>query len=143
MKGDRIPDTDHIARLCYGKGISEGQILGAAFLPRVKDIYLSVDWLECLQCPDRASEIVELRKRYAKRNLTPKKKDQIAILNTGDMCAKVARESEDRRQLNVSHEPQWPDDSHSGIWGISCSDMMIAELILLTVLDIAPATEPS
>lgn len=139
VKGDNIPPTDHVAHLCYGKGIDDGRILGAAFLPRPKDAYLSVNWLEWLQCPDRSSEITEVRKRYARFKL--KKKDKITLLNVGATCIKVAAESEDRRCLNATHEPELTDDSHSGLWGFSCDDILIAELILLTVLDVVPAID--
>jgi len=139
VKGDRIPPNDHVARLCYGKGIEYGQIIGAAFWPRPRDDYLSVNWLECLQCPDRPSEIAEIRKRYARLNL--KKKDKIALLNVGATCSKVENESADRRCLNATHEPEPDDDSHSGLWGFSDDDILIAELILQSVIDVVPAID--
>src|SRR3989339_1608140 len=43
VKGDNIPPTDHVVHYCYGKMIDDGQILGAAFLPRPTDSYLSVN----------------------------------------------------------------------------------------------------
>lgn len=118
----------------------DGQILAAAFLPRPTDAYLSVNWLEWLQCPDRSSEITEVRKRYA-ANFTMKKKDKIALLNVGVTCSKVEDESEDHRCLNATHEPEPNDDSHSGFWGYTYNDTMIAELILLAVLDVVPAKD--
>jgi hypothetical protein len=141
VKGDKIPDTEHVARLCYGKAIEDGEVLGAAFLPRPnKEDYLSINWLECLQCPDRASEIVEIRRRYyAKFNL--KKKDKVAILNVGTTCSKVADGTDDHRCLSATHEPEPDDDSHSGLWGFSYDDIIIGELILQTVLDFVPAIE--
>ena len=138
VKGDNIPPNHHVARYCYGKGIDDGQIIGAAFLPRPTHAYLSVNWLEYLECPDRPSEINEVRKRYATRfNLN--KKDKIALLNVGATCLKVAEKSEDHRCLNATHEPEPTDDSHSGLWGFCYDDMVIAELILSTVLDVVPA----
>jgi hypothetical protein len=134
-----VPPTDHLSRLCYGKGVEDGQIIAAAFLPRPKENYLSVNWLECLQCLDRFSEIAEIRRRYASFNL--KKKDLIAVLNVGTMCSKVAEESPDNRSLNVTSEPLPSDDSHCGIWGFTDNDMLIAELIRLTVLETYPATQ--
>ena len=139
MKGDSIPSSDHLARLCYGKVIEDEQVLAAAFLPRPKDDYLSVNWLECLKCASRQDEIAEIRKRYSRFNL--KRKDRIAILNVGVTCLKVAEENQGHRFLKAIHDPEPTDDSHSGLWGFSYDDMLIAELILLTVLNVVPAIE--
>jgi hypothetical protein len=144
VKGDRVPPTDHIARLCYGKGVDDGQILGAAFLPRPTDNYLSVNWLEILNCPDRLFEIAEFRIRYAAIPFNLKKKDLIAILNVGDMCTNVEEESQGGYHLRVTHEPTEADDSHSGVWGFSennGNNLLIAELICSTVLETYPAVE--
>jgi hypothetical protein len=139
VKGDNIPPTDHVSHLCYGKGIEDGQISAAAFMPRPTEAYLSVNWLEWLQCQDRSSEITEVRKRYTRFNL--KKKYRIALLNVGVTCSKVATESEDNRCLKATHEPKPDDDSHSGLWGYTYNDTMIAELIRLSVLDDFPAID--
>ena len=140
MKGDNIPPTHHVSHLCYGKGIEEdGQISAASFLPRPTDAYLSVNWLERLGCSDRPSEIIEVRNRYARLKL--KKKDKIALLNVGVTCSKVAKESEDHRCLKATHEPEPNDDSHSGLWGYTYVDTMIAELIRSTVLNDVPAID--
>jgi hypothetical protein len=139
VKGDNIPSTHHVSHLCYGKGIEGGQISAAAFLPRPQDDYLSINWLEKLQCPSQSLQIIEVRKRYARFNL--KRKDKIALLNVGATCSKVAAESEDNRCLKATHEPEPYDDSHSGLWGYTYNDTMIAELIRLSVLDDVPAIE--
>ncbi len=144
MKGDKVPPTDHIARLCYGKGVEDGQILGVAFLPRNTDNHLSVNWLEFLSCPDRLLEIAELRIRYAAIPFNLKKKDLIAILNVGDMCMNVEEGSQGGYHLRVTHEPTESDDSHCGIWGFSGNNginLLIAELIWSTVLETYPAIE--
>lgn len=139
MKGDNIPPTDHVTRLCYSKFIDNGIVLGAAFLPRPeKDTYLSVNWLEFLQCPDRPSEIIEIRQRYARFHLN--KKARIAVLNVGTTCSKVIDGTDDHRCLRATHEPEEStDNSHSGLWGFSCDDIIIGELIRQSVLDYVPA----
>lgn len=138
MKGDNIPPTDHVAHYCYGKMIDGDQILAAGFLPRPGEDFLSVNWLEWLRCPDRSSEINEIRRRYA-ANFSLRKKDKIALLNVGTTCLKVATESADRRCLKATHEPELTDDSHSGLWGYTYNDTMIAEIILSSILDDVPA----
>ena len=120
--------------------IDDGQVLASAFLPRPTDTYLSVNWVEWLKCPDRSSEIIEVRKRYAAR-FDLKKKDKIAFLNVGVTCSKIAMESQGQRCLKATHEPESDDDSHSGFWGYTYNDTMIAELILSTVLDYIPAKD--
>ena len=58
MKGDVIPDADHITRLCGGSHVREdGTISATAFKPRPGEAYLSVNWLECLGLPDRDAEL--------------------------------------------------------------------------------------
>jgi hypothetical protein len=139
VKGDNIPSNHHIARLCR-KGIDGDQILGAAFLPRPQEDYLSVNWLERLKCQDRPSEITEIRKRYAE-NFKLNKKYKIALLNVGVTCSKVAERSDNHRCLKATHEPEPTDDSHSGLWGFSDSDILIAEWIRSTVLEDFPAID--
>jgi hypothetical protein len=132
MKGDKIPDQDHIARLCLPKNISDEQIQATAFIVRVGEESLSVNWLEFLKCLNRQSEIAQLRKIYTEK-LEVKARAKIAILNVGEVCNKVLTESPDRRNLEILHDPQCGDPSHSGIYNLREDDELIAELILETI----------
>jgi hypothetical protein len=90
--------------------------------------------LEFLNCQSRESEIEEIQKVYcAKLDVRPRAK--IAVLNVGDVRNKVLTESQDRRNLEVLHDPEEPvDPSHSGIYNLKQNDEIeIAELILKTV----------
>ncbi|MEE9215223.1 MAG: hypothetical protein V3U54_10595, partial [Thermodesulfobacteriota bacterium] len=90
---------------------------------------LSVNWLEYLHCPNRNCEIAELRKIYsAKLNIGTKAK--IAILNVGEVRNKVLNDSEDQRNIDVLHDPEENDHSHSGIYNLKQDNELIAELIL-------------
>ena len=135
MKGDTIPDNNHIARLCLPKHVDNEQIQATAFQLRPpNEDFLSVNWLELLNCQRRESEIEEIQKVYcAKLDVKPRAK--IAVLNVGDVRNKVLTESQDRRNLEVLHDPEEPvDPSHSGIYNLKQEDdLMIAELILETV----------
>ena len=135
MKGDTIPDNNHIARLCFPKHVDNEQIQATAFMLRASDDgRLSVNWLEFLNCPSRESEIEEMQKVYcAKLNVKPRAK--IAVLNVGDVRNKVLTESQDGRNLEVLHNPSMNDPSHSGIYNLKQDDELIAELILETVRD--------
>ena len=51
MKGEKIPDENHIARFCRPMQVHEEQIQATAFMLREGEPYLSVNWLEFLQRP--------------------------------------------------------------------------------------------
>lgn len=133
MKGDKIPDQDHISRLCLPRTIAEdGQIQAAAFVLRKDEEGLSVNWLEFLGCSSREDEINEVRDVYNAK-MTVGAKAKIAVLNVGQVCKKVLIESIERRKLDVLHDPEEVDPSHSGIYNLRLDDELIAELILQTV----------
>ncbi len=135
MKGDTIPDNNHIARLFFPKHVDNDQIQATAFQLRPSnDDFLSVNWLEFLNCQSRESEIEEIQKVYcAKLDVRPRAK--IAVLNVGEVRNKVLTESPDSRNLEVLHAPLMNDPSHSGIYNLKQDDELIAELILETVCE--------
>ncbi len=147
MKGDTIPDNNHIARLCLPKHVDNEQIQATAFQLRPpKEDFLSVNWLEFLNCQSRECEIEEIKNVYcAKLDVRPRAK--IAVINVGEVREKVRIGSQDGRNLIVHHEPlpdpSYPDivdPSHSGIYNLKQNDEMeIAELILQTVHEAYPA----
>lgn len=143
MKGDRIPDENHIVRYCKPTQVSDGQIQATAFMLRAGEEYLSVNWLEFLNCSSRESEVAELRNIYSQK-LTVGARAKMAVLNVGEVRKKVLTESPDRRILEVLHapildNPQLYDPSHSGIYNLKQDDELIAELILETVRETYPA----
>lgn len=139
MTGDKIPNENHIARYCKSSQISDGQIQATAFMLRTVDNSLSVNWLECLNCSSRDSEIFEIRRIFSEKFSKVGASAQIAILNVGELREKVLTESPDRRNLEVLHDPNIYDPSHSGIYNLRQDDELIAELILQTVNETYPA----
>ena len=145
MKGETIPDQHHIARYCKPMTIEDGQIQASAFMLRKDEESLSVNWLEFFNCPNRESEVVELRNVYASKFDRVGSSAKIAILNVGEVCEKVLIESPDGRNLEVRHDPQTikgvDDPSHGGIYNLKQDDdlIVIAELILETVQETYPA----
>jgi hypothetical protein len=140
MKGDPIPDQHHIARLCRPKYISDEKIQATAFMVKVGQESLSVNWLEFLKCSCREREIAELQNIYSKKFNKVEARAKIAALNVGEVREKVRRESTDRRNLKVLHDPETNDPSHSGIFNLRHDDeIIIAELILETVQETYPA----
>ena len=132
MKGDKIPDQHHISRYCKSTHTSDGQIQATAFMLRLGEERLSVNCLELLNCSSREGEIVQLRTIYASK-LSVGARAIIAILNVGEVRNHVLTESPDRRNLEVLHDPQSGDPSHSGIYNLRGNDELIAELILETI----------
>jgi len=143
MKGDVIPDQDHISRLCSYQHAPEGQVQATAFMLKPNDESLSVDWLEFFGCPTRAEEISEIQKTYALRFRRVGAKASIAVLNVGEVRDRVLRRSQDKRELEVLHDPYVPlveGQSHSGIYNLGQNDdPMIAELIRETVQEVLSA----
>ena len=139
MKGQAIPDSDHVGRYCGARTVENGEISAAAFMLREGEEYLSVNWLEELKGPSRASQIRDLQELYTKK-LKVGATARIAILNVGTLRTKVERESPDSRLLRVLHEPEEPDDpSHGGIYEIRYDYEVVAELIAQVVLENHPA----
>ena len=145
MKGEPVPDADHISRLCGGSQVkSDGTISGSAFLLRKRvpiESSLSVNWLEFLKKHDRNVEVNEIRKVLSKK-LTLGSNARIAVLNVGEMRNHVQQNSEDKRVLRALHEPSDNDPSHSGIYDLKLDDDLIADLIAQTIKESHPAKAP-
>lgn len=139
MKGDLLPDQDHICRYCSATKFTEnGLITGAAFQLRPVDKYLSVNWLEFFQLADRHEQIREVRKVL---RLKPGARAKLAVLNVEEIVNFVHTQSPDARKLRVLHEPIENDPSHSGIYGFGCDEHLIADLIAETVQETYPAKQ--
>jgi predicted transcriptional regulator len=139
MKGAPLPREDHIARYCGGSHISEdGLITPTAFHLRrdQNEKYLSVDWLEILNQPDRISEIAAVRGIISQR-LRLGKTSKIGILKVGEVIDYVINES--RSSIRILHGPEPDEPSHSGIYDTDQDEELIAELIAEKVLEIYPA----
>ena len=138
MKGDTIPEEDNIARLCAPKTAPDGVIQATAFMLRMGEESLSVNWLEVLNCISRETEIAEIQNVYSSK-LTIGMRAKLAVLNVGEVRDKVRTESSDSRDLEVLHAPETVDPSHSGIYNLKQNDVEISELILETVRESYPA----
>ena len=138
MKGDKIPDRDHISRFCKPMQVEDGQIQPAAFMLRSDEENLSVNWLEFLNSPNRESVLAEIRNIYSAK-LSIGASAKIAILNVGEVRDIVIKESLDGRNLEVLHEPEPDHPSHSEIYNLRHDDELVAELILETVYETYPA----
>lgn len=142
MKGDIVPDKDHVSRLCGGSHIDDGVVQAGAFLLAAGHSYLSVNWLEYLGLNDRASEIAEVQRVMAtKRKVGATARLAVAVV--GEMRSLVRDDSEDARELRVHHEPEEAphrsDPSHSGIHNLHHDDLTIAVLLSRAFSETYPA----
>ncbi len=112
-----------------------------AFLPREEEEYLSVNWLEFLKLNNRQEEIQEVR-RFLGSKLILSTRAKIAVLSVEEILEYVLTQSPDSRELNVLHEPEEADPSHSGISGFQHDDDLIADLIVDVIQETYPAKEP-
>jgi len=67
MKGQPVPEADHVARYCRASSVENGEISATAFMLRQGEEYLSVNWLEELKRPSRATQIRSLQEVYARK----------------------------------------------------------------------------
>ncbi len=141
MKGPRLPNEDHIARLCKPKTLDDGHIMATAFMLREGEESLSVNWLEFLKCSNRGEELTELKEIYSRKLEKVPTRAKIAVLNVGKTCQHVFGEIAGRI-IEVCHEPEPPIDySHSGIYNLREDNLLIAELICQTILESHPGKE--
>lgn len=134
MKNDHLPFDNHISRYCKPKTLSEEKPTGASFMLRENEQHLSVNWLEHNGMPSREEQIAHIRKSI---NLQLAKTGKLAVLNVGSMLEYVKSNS-DNSSISVLHEPLPDDESHSGVFGYSHEDDLIADLIADKVLETYP-----
>jgi len=141
MKGDVLPEEDHLSRYCRKQYCVGDRITGAAFKLRPTEQYLSVNWLELLCQPNRDKEVTEIRRVLAKK-LKLHKRDRIAIGKISAVISHIFRQSADSRRLAIIHEPEPDDPSHSGIYGLSAEDdLMYGELLAEVFEQVYPASD--
>ena len=139
MKGDPIPGSDHVARFCDRKYISESDgVEPGAFMLRKAETYLSVQWLEHLEKPTRKETIRAVREIFSK-HLKVRHPAKLAVLNVETTRTLVAKTS--GYGIRLMHQPEPDNEAHSGIFDTDQNADLIAELILETIQEIHPAIE--
>lgn len=136
MKGDPLPEKDHISRYCAPKTAPDGQPTGASFMPREVDEFLSVNWLEHFGGTDQEAQIAQIREHI---ELSLAKFGLFAVLNVGRVINQIQKVAE--KKLAILHDPTEGDPSHSGIYGYRHEDLLVAELIAEMVMDIFPSRQ--
>lgn len=125
MKGDALPNTDHVSRYCKPSAIQDGRVMPNAFLFRNGEDHLSVNWLEYLMAPDLDSAVDMVRKTFRQKGFEIKYRGLFVVLNVGDV--KNAIHSVIEKAPRVEHLPLDNDASHAGISGYSAAELIAAQ----------------
>jgi hypothetical protein len=143
MPGPEIPGTDHVSRLCgRSKCDDDGRPLGAAFMLRGTETYLSTNWLECTGPPTRADQLGVVRRHLAAKGMKLSANACLAVLHVQTLSNHVRLCSPDARAISAHHEPEPPfDPSHSGVYGYTSEDDSIADLIADVVEEVHRAKD--
>ncbi len=130
MKGDELPDDDHVVRYAKPALVREdGSVGGEAFQLRSGEESLSVNWLEYFPGISKPQQVQQVRQRSRLR-LRPN--GRFAELNVGQTKEHVHGELTD---LRFVHDPIEAEDgfeadpSHSEIAGLPAADSPEAELV--------------
>jgi hypothetical protein len=136
VKGDHVPDLDHVSRFCRPATIDEGIVTGLAFRLREGEEYLSVNWLESLAHGGRSTQIAALRNVFERKFSKVSATARFAVLSVGELCAYIRNEG---RDLTAIHEPEPDDQSHCGVYGLRFDDEVIADMLAEIVQETVPA----
>lgn len=147
MKGDPLPDADHVLRYAGGSTVDEGKVTGTAFLwtkTAPDDAGLSVNWMEKFEgtTEERIQRVRDLAR------LTYGATAKLAQLNVGRVKTYVAAEAPDTI-LDIIEDPlpakdAHPEDpSHSAITNLPDKDTPAAELIGDLIAECVEAVFPA
>ena len=113
--GRPLPDAHHVARYCKPTAVQDGIVLPEAFIPRNREEYISVNWIEYFSGSRNKSEQVErLRNDIQKRGtLRLAASGKFAVLNVGKTKERILNTV--RISLTIEHWPLDNSPSHGGI----------------------------
>lgn len=139
MKGDILPDSDHVLRYVRRSFVDPGAatgVQGAAFISRpIDENQASYNWMEFYEGEDeqRVQEIV------SRSRLTRKPRDLFVKLNVGNVLAEVKSafaDEENLPDLSFVHDPldadekfQLDDQSHSLMINMPATGEPLAQAI--------------
>jgi hypothetical protein len=115
-------------------------MLRPANMQRPADEYLSTNWLECIAVPSRADQLTVIRQHLTNKGRKLTANGRLAVLHLQTVIDHVRLSAPDARKLAAHHEPILPTDpSHSGIYGYTADDQLIADLIAQVVQEVHKA----
>ena len=128
MKGDLLPEEDHVSRYCPPSQVEDGWPLLGAFQLKPAESYLSVNWLEYWMKSTQEEAIDCIRGEIA---LKRRPNGRFVVLNVGEV--KQIVESVIRRSPTITHQPTPAMESHAGIFDWPADDEEIAAELRLLV----------
>ena len=155
MKGDPVPDEDHILRYVGGKHVDRDEegnpvVTGGGFIARPRDDNKpSYNWLEYLDgtLEERAQQVRDAaRIKYGAKAM-------LAKLNVGRVSQHIHDNTDDDRAVTVIHDPleaenvHPPDPSHALMTNVPDENdpegERVGDLIAQCVCGTFPARPPS
>jgi len=138
-----LPDEHHIARYVGASKIypsfdGKRRVDSERFLPRADyppgagpEEFVSVDWLEHFQGISRRQQLDQIHAALQRRGITVSRKGGFAVVNVLDTKTAGLNNG---RALTVSTTGELHDPSHSGIYGLTPEDDIIAQEIALKAI---------
>jgi hypothetical protein len=134
VKGDKVPDTDTIARYCpFGRLSESGRPTKAAFALTDSDRaddnpHLSVNWFEYFRNKSREEQVNEVRAILAKKLSRVGGQAKLALTKVSEIRSKVREADIDVRILHwPDKQPNFYNDvSHAGIFDVEAEEDVIA-----------------
>jgi hypothetical protein len=142
MPGPEVPGTNHVSRLCGATKCDEnGRPVGDAFMLRAADAFLSINWLEYTGAQTRADQLAAVRRHLIDKGMKLTTNGRLAVLHLQTVIDHVRSRSLDGRSITAHHEPEPLDPSHTGLYGYTGDDQLIADLIAQVVEEVHKARE--
>ncbi len=136
MKGDSIPNSDHVLRHVNAKLIQGEDIDGGAFRLRKDETELSFNWMEYYRTLRIEEQIQSIRDTFP---LKVKKKDKFVKLNVGQAKSHVSGEHPQKKTIDFIEDGCVKVPSHSVMRGEPDIDAMMGDLLADCILDKFPA----
>jgi hypothetical protein len=114
-------------------------MLRRANIQRPADEYLSTNWLECTGAHSRADQLTIIRQHLTNKGRKLTAHGRLAVLHLQTVVDYVRSTAPDARTLAAHHEPEPSDPTHSGIYGYTADDHVIADLIAQVVQEVHQA----
>ena len=131
MKGDHVPDNDHVLRYCGASKVGTDNLpMPAAFYPRSGETHLSVNWLEFLDAEARSAAIRQVRECLCNKGFGIGAGAKFVSLEVGAIKEKL--DELPNGCSAVTHQPCEDDPSHSGIFGVPAegAEMLAAAAVV-------------
>ena len=127
MPKTEIDENHHVARYCKPPCVgADGLPLACAFQLRLKlnEKYLSVNWLEYYNELNLAKAVDCVRQAFLNKGYKPARSGRFAVLQVNQMKSVISGLSS--KPFRVKYLPKAKDPSHTGVFGYTASDKLIA-----------------